>query len=83
MNAENFLSELAGDFRTWEDRYLWVAGFACQPEEAGNKEWVGYALNSSHKLPVSGLNGYFSVGVFNAPRRLKTKSNRGFCSCAR
>lgn len=71
MTAEKFLAELAGDFRSWKDKYLWVTGFSCSPNEAGNKEWAGYALNGTHKLPPLGLNGYFSVGVLNSPRRLK------------
>lgn len=76
MSAEQFLSALAGDFRNWHDRYLWVCGFTCEPSPAA--PWGGRPINGKGAMPDPRENGYFSVGVFNAQRRVKTNQIEAF-----
>lgn len=66
MSPEDFLRELAGDFRSWTDRHLWVCGFTGEPSP--DSAWKGHALNGQGSLPESDLNTYFSVGTFRGSR---------------
>ena len=75
---EQFLTSLAGPFRTWNDRYLWLNQFGCPPEQATPKDWAGYPINAKGVLPDSRMNGYFSVGIFKAKRRVQENQIAAF-----
>jgi hypothetical protein len=63
-NAE-FLCHLVGeDFRIWDDKCLWIAGFACDPGNALPANWAGWPVNGTGSFPLGSMNSYFSIGVF-------------------
>lgn len=70
---EQFLSALAGEFRNWHDRYLWVCGFNCEPSEKA--PWGGRPINGKGAMPDPRENGYFSVGIFRTSKS-RSKPNQ-------